>query len=441
MKKSITILLFSILLIFTIGITNVKAASATISANKTNVNVGDNVTITVSITGASWNVKVNGGGISDTIVGYNEDAENETKTKTYSLDTSNAGSYTVKISGDVTDADDSKIKPDKSVTITVNAPAPKPVEETPPPSTTAETPTTTTENQNTTTEVPPTNTTTGNKKEETEKPKEISFKEASGTVYTTVNNLNFRSVKDGSVIETISNKGTALERTGTASGKVRVIYKGKEGYVSSNYVSTTKPEIKVEEKVEEPEEETPPVVEEIKTEEETDVAEFIGKEKVLGITAIKVIAKVEEGKDYEPELMPEFNESEYEYQVAVPLTATEVEVKIESDTEATIEVMGNKDLKEGINNVTVMVKIGEDTKIYQIAVNKVEMKPISTLSDELIMQLAVIAAIATVIIVAIIVLIIAIVRSRKKNKEVESEVKEEVQQEPSNETETENKEE
>ena len=191
-----------------------------------------------------------------------------------------------------------------------------------------------------------------------------------------------------------------------------------------------------EDKKEQPVEETPveevPVEEPAKEEEPTE-------QKVLGITGLNVIAKVEDGKTFEPELMPVFNENEYEYQVTVPLTATEIEVNVEAEDQANIEVMGNKDLKDGINNVTVMVKIGEDTKIYQIVVNKVEMKPTSALSDTLITQLAIIAAIATAIIVAIIVLIIAIVRSKRKNNvEIEEEISE---TEENNESETENKEE
>ena len=314
-------------------------------------------------------------------------------------------------------------------TITVKAPEkqadPKPAEEIPP--ATTETPSTTTEApvQETPKEEPKLSSNSKLKMLGI-RPNDFSnFKSSVTTYYVTV-------PYEVSKVEVYAEKQEKSQKiSGTTdsmslkvgSNTAKVTCTAEDGTTKTYTIYITREEEVKETVKEEPEEETPPVVEEIKTEEETDVAEFIGKEKVLGITAIKVIAKVEEGKDYEPELMPEFREAEYEYQVTVPLTATEVEVNVESDTEATIEVMGNKDLKEGINNVTVMVKIGEDTKIYQIVVNKVEMKPVSTLSDELISQLAVIAAIATAIIVAIIVLIIAIIRSRKKNKVVESDAK------------------
>lgn len=100
MKKilfNISVILFAV-----ICFTNVYAASASISANKTSVTVGEKVTVTVTINAATWNVTVSGSA-SDKIVGFNSDAENETTTKQYSIDTSKAGTYTVTISGDVTD--------------------------------------------------------------------------------------------------------------------------------------------------------------------------------------------------------------------------------------------------------------------------------------------------------------------------------------------------
>ena len=132
MKKTIKILIFSLLMLLVFGITEVKAASASIKASKTKATVGDSVTITVTIKAATWNVSVSGSGISDKIVGYNEDAENETKTKKYTLNTSKAGTYTVSISGDVTDENETKINPSDSVTVTVSEPvaAPEPKPET-----------------------------------------------------------------------------------------------------------------------------------------------------------------------------------------------------------------------------------------------------------------------------------------------------------------------
>ncbi|MBQ9298421.1 MAG: cadherin-like beta sandwich domain-containing protein [Clostridia bacterium] len=444
MKKSIKILLFTLLILLAFGITNVKAATANISANKTSVNVGESVTITVNINAAAWDVKVNGSGITDSIVGYNGDAENQKTTKTYSLDTSSAGTYVVKISGNVTDANETKAYPDQSVTVTVNKPVekpaeePKPAEEKPDTSTTTEKPA---ENKPTTQEPKESSKSSNNKlKMLGIRPNDFkNFKPSVTTYYVTV-------PYETSEVEVYAEKqessqkisGTGNESLKVGSNTVKVTCTAEDGTTKTYTMYITREEEnKVEEPVEEqPIEETP--VEEIPA-EEPEKEEEPTEQKVLGITGLNVIAKVEDGKTFEPELMPVFNENEYEYQVAVPLTATEVEVNVEAGSQASIEVMGNKELKDGINNVTVMVKIGEDTKIYQIVVNKVEMKPTSALSDTLITQLAIIAAIATAIIVAIIALIIAIVRSKRKNNvEVEEEISE---TEENKESETENKEE
>lgn len=99
--KKIILSVFGVLFAF-VCFTNVYAANASISANKTSATVGDKVTVTVTINAATWNVTVSGSA-SDKIVGFNSNAENETTTKQYSIDTSKAGTYTVTISGDVTD--------------------------------------------------------------------------------------------------------------------------------------------------------------------------------------------------------------------------------------------------------------------------------------------------------------------------------------------------
>jgi D-alanyl-D-alanine carboxypeptidase len=97
----------------------VYAASASISANKTSVTVGTKVTVTVKVTAAAWNLSVSGSA-SDSIVGFNMDAVNQTTTKTYSINTSKAGTYKVSLTGDITDqSSETATNVSKSVTITV----------------------------------------------------------------------------------------------------------------------------------------------------------------------------------------------------------------------------------------------------------------------------------------------------------------------------------
>ena len=126
MKIKLKTIIFIIFMLAVICISSkVQAASASISATKTTATVGDNVTISVSINAAAWNLKVSGTGVSGgNIVGYDPDGANTSTTKTYSLSTSNAGTYTVYLTGDVTDGNTDVNSPiSKSVTVTVN---PKP---------------------------------------------------------------------------------------------------------------------------------------------------------------------------------------------------------------------------------------------------------------------------------------------------------------------------
>ena len=137
MKRVIKILFLICIILSFLSIFNiVNAASASISASKITANVGENVTISVTINAASWNLSVSGSGISDSIVGYDADANNASTKKTYTLNTSSVGTYTVTISGDVTDGvTDVNSGINQSVTVSVVQPQPEPTPEPSQPST------------------------------------------------------------------------------------------------------------------------------------------------------------------------------------------------------------------------------------------------------------------------------------------------------------------
>ena len=127
MKNKLIISLIVSAMVLFVGIPNALAASANISASKTSCYQGEEVTINVNIVAAAWNLKVNGA-INETIVGnMNLDSEgNATTNKSFSLNTSNVGTFTVTLSGDISDYDtDETSDINKSVIITVNEkPAP-----------------------------------------------------------------------------------------------------------------------------------------------------------------------------------------------------------------------------------------------------------------------------------------------------------------------------
>lgn len=104
---------------FVIMLNVTYAASASITAAKKTAYVGDKVKVTVTVKAAAWNLVVSGSASGD-IIGFNMDAENQTTTKTYTVTCSKVGTYTVKLSGDITDGKtnvNSQIN--QSVTITV----------------------------------------------------------------------------------------------------------------------------------------------------------------------------------------------------------------------------------------------------------------------------------------------------------------------------------
>ena len=97
------------------------AASASISASSTEVTVGTKVTIKVSGSAKAWSLKVNGAGISDKFHGGNISSKsNMPFSNSYNLNTSKPGTYTVSLSGDVTDADGTFSDISSSVTVRVN---------------------------------------------------------------------------------------------------------------------------------------------------------------------------------------------------------------------------------------------------------------------------------------------------------------------------------
>ena len=120
MKRIIKVLSLVLLILFT---KDVYAASASISANKTTATKGESITINVNCNAAAWNLHLNGS-INDSIVGYNNNGKNENCSKSFSLNTQNTGTYTINLTGDITDQNETESEINNSVTITVVEPQP-----------------------------------------------------------------------------------------------------------------------------------------------------------------------------------------------------------------------------------------------------------------------------------------------------------------------------
>ena len=128
MKKIINKIILAFIFMF-VSITIVDAAGANLTASTNSCYVGDTVTLTISYSGGAWDLYL-GGPVTDSVVGYDANAENTSGSKNNSFTPSSAGTYTFTLTGTVTDAaTDVTSNINQSVTVTVSerpAPAPEP---------------------------------------------------------------------------------------------------------------------------------------------------------------------------------------------------------------------------------------------------------------------------------------------------------------------------
>ena len=408
MKKSIIKIILSLILIYvTIVFTNnVQAASANITSSgssSTTVEEGKSVTVNLSVNAAAWNVSVNGGGLttSDTtsFAGYSEDTMNTNFSKTITYNTTKAGTYKISLSGDITD--ESKTTADNvsgTVTVTVTA---KQTENPTTPST-PQTPTT------------PTVT-------------EPKFTSVNKTMYAT-GDINLRASWSTSSAATTITKGTELKVTGTSTDKVngyvwyRVSYNGATKYVASSLLTNTKPEeekksdnaflksltIEGQELMPEFNKETTAYTMQVTSEitelnikaeaedEKASVSIQGNKDLKDGENKATISVSAEDGttKIYEititksekialglkslvikdTDIASMFKADTYEYEIYVKDVAKLEITAIANDETATVEILGNEDLQEGENIITIIVSSqdGEEKVTYQIKVVKTD---------------------------------------------------------------------
>ena len=479
MKVKSIIFFIVIALIVLMGTTNVQAASTSISATSTSVEEGTAVNINVSFTAAAWNLTVSGDKISGaSYASQTSDLSEVTTTKSFAVDTSTAGTYTVRLSGDITDENGNTIDVDKTVTITVKAqevPEPTPSE--------PETPVTPSEPENPTTPTQP------EKPSEPQTPTvtEPNFTSTKQTVYAKsgTGSVNLRASWSTASAATNVKNGTELTLTGTSTETIngyvwsRVSYQGQTKYVASGLITTTKPEeqktedqTKPETPAEEPKSSnvnlkelkvnveglTPEFKKEVKEytlnvksdvekievtavpEDEKSKVSISGNEELktgenlvlitvnaedgtTTIYEIKVTKAAAEGlklskleiADYV--LSPKFNPDVFEYKLNV-IAVDKLDITAEAnDEKATIEIVGNTELQDGENLVTIMVKSedGEKTTTYQITVNKREALIATKTSNDNNNLNKIILAVAALIVIIILALVLTLFKKKKNN--------------------------
>ena len=335
--------LMLILIVLTCGILsiNVQAASTSIKASSTNVKVGTRVTITINWTAASWDLVVSGDGIStERYASVTDDAENASFSETISFTPTSAGTYTVNLTGSVTDENsvDANDKPvstpvNKSVTIKV----------------TENSSSSGSDNSGGNTSGGGSSNTGDDDEEETPR---MSFTSVNQTVYATDDGINVRnSPVDGEVIGSLD-KGDSVTRTGIGDGWSRISYGGQTAYVSSSYVTTTKPTSTEDEK---------------KTEEDDKKNEDDNENKS---NAKELSSLTVEQYKLEPDFSPDI--TEYSLTVGRDVENLVIDA-VAADENATVEITGNNGLLLGENTVNIKVTAEDGTvRTYKINVTKVE---------------------------------------------------------------------
>ena len=451
--KTFFLIIFIWLALSTFSIVN--AASADIKAEPTSVNIGEKATVTVTVNAATCNLTV-AGSAKDKIVEVNLKGENEKHTKTYTIDTSKAGTYTVSLTGDVTDGKtDENTKINKSVSITVKEKTSNSGSS----NNNAGSNTTGSNTGTTNNNSSGNNTTTNNNSgTTTEKPKEKSTNAYLSTLGVTPKEYDFSNFKKTTLSYNVTipyevDSLKVLYKTADSNATVKVT--GNSDFVvgSNNKITikvtaedgkTTKTyTIKVT-KLAKEEEKPGNVIEETKGEN-------------ICLTSLSI-------KDVN--ISPEFSKDVYAYTAVLSKNITEVEVKAEANKEnAIIEISGNTNLYVGENTINVVVKEEGSTEqlVYQINLTKEavlvtteenESDFMSNLIDNIKNYVIIAIAVVVLIIATIIILIVLLVKENKKikkeqtqeeykvyendKKEIEETIEEVKKEEVTNETETKN---
>lgn len=459
MRKSLKMTLITMLIAIVVCMLNIpisKAASSSITGSKT-VTVGESVTISASVNAGAWNVVLSGNGQTKELVGQTAVQGNSSASTSITFTPDKAGTYTFTLSGDITDYETEATETvSKTCTITVKEKE-------------------TSDGGSDSGSGSNQGSSSGSSGSGSSSSSTPSFTEVNETVYAT-GSVNVRQSwsTSSSVVGSLS-EGQSVTRTGKGSnGWSRVTFNGSTAYVSSQYLTTEKPEDKSKNSALKEltllqgtlTPEFSKDITEYTVQVGTDVTELQldaipedekAKVKVDGNTDLKdgenkvtitvtaedesttvytlTVNKTDETKDVGPvlskleisgaTLSPTFSPEVYSYSVNVPIGTTSLDITAEAeDEETTVEITGNTDLKEGENLVTIMVTKGEGEEqqvtTYQITVNVGDLLATSgenSSSSSGPNILVIICGIAAAIIVIAIVTLIVINRRNKMDYE------------------------
>ena len=343
--KKIIFVCFTIILGVLISGTKTDAANASLSASSQNVNVGDNVTIKVDAYGCLSNLIVSGPGVSGRIDIVSTDLSNQSDSKTYTLDTSSAGSKTITLSGNIVDADRTQVPINQTITVNVVAKQNNQQQS----------------NQQQQQQQPAQNQ-QQNQQPAQQQPAEPTFTSTNQTVYAAKEGINVRaSYSTSSKAIGSLKQGQSVTRTGIGSnGWSRVTYNGQTAYISSSLLTTNKP-AEPEDNKEDKDKEDKDKEEKKKEEEKKEENQEKSTNKALKDIVVE---------NYK--LTPDFDPETTKYSLEVTKDVEELEITpIVQDDKAKFDIQGNENFKVG-NNIVRITVTAEDgtTRIYSITVTK-----------------------------------------------------------------------
>lgn len=475
MRKSLKMTLITMIIAIVIcmlNVTIVKAASSSITGSKT-VTVGESVTINASVNAGAWNVVLSGNGQTKELVGQTATQGNSSASTSITFTPNKAGTYTFTLSGDITDYETEKTDSiNKTCTITVKEKETSgggSNSNTGSGSNTGTGSNTGSGSNQGSSGNSGSNSGSNNNSSSGNSSNAPSFTNVNETVYAT-GSVNVRqSWSTSSKVVGSLSEGQSITRTGKGSnGWSRVTFNGSTAYVSSEYLTTEKKEdksknsalkqltllqgtltpefkkdvteytVQVGTDVTELQLDAVPEDEKAKVTVEGNTDLKDGENKVT----IKVMAEDESKTVYTlivnktdktvetgltlnkleiagVTLTPTFTPDVYSYSINVATGTTSVDITAETgDEDATVEITGNTDLKDGENLITIMVKKGEGDKqqiaTYQITVNVGKQETVVTTGKSSGPNiLIIICGVAAAIIVISIITLIVINRRNK----------------------------
>lgn len=347
--KLLIIIIFSFCLFFLWNINSVFAASANISG-KTSVQKGESVTITATVNAGAWNLTLTGAGQSVQLVGQTNTTGNSTASKSITFVANSNTTFT--LTGEITDYSDEISRPvTKSTTIKVSEKNP-----------TTSIPSTTTTSQNNNPSTVANTNQSNNKKSSNAnlsnlgiRPNDFSGFRANKTSYSVTVPEEVETVEVYAKAQDPKSKISGIGKKKLQNGKntATITVTAEDGTKKSYTINITRKG-----------------QEEQKQDDEEKKEDGEQGEKNGDTIEAKGLAKLELG---DLKISPEFHSEIYEYTINYTGEETKLDINaVATDEEYKVEVLGNEDLKDGENIITILVSDAQANNIatYQITVNK-----------------------------------------------------------------------